>query len=446
MFSPLKSLRTVAALVATGLVVSGVFLLGLGRSDRFMPHGHCYLWDPKLIWLHVVSDVLIGAAFLAIAFTLAGLVYHSRRQLPFHWMILAFGVFIVACGSTHLVEAWTVWYPHYWFAGSVKVITAIASVATAVLLPSLVSRVGALLQAARHAHSQRVELENEVTQRRAADEELRKFHAGLEQRVRERTSALSQANSALELYETLFKNAAWGIAIIDSVRNLIQLANPAFARMHGYAPEEMIGLAMLQTIAPGRREEYREIPARIVASGHYIYEIEHVRKDGTEFICLADVTVLRDPQGLPLYRFGYYQDITEQRRLEASGRQTEIALRNTFENAAVGISHVAIDGTWLRVNQRLCDIVGYPREELVRKSFQDITYPDDLAPDLANVRRLLAGEIQNYSMVKRYLRKDGSVVWVNLTVSLVRDPDGCADYFIAVVQQIEPPSPSPTAK
>jgi PAS domain S-box-containing protein len=110
--------------------------------------------------------------------------------------------------------------------------------------------------------------------------------------------------------------------------------------------------------------------------------------------------------------------------------------RATFENAAVGIARVAPDGSWLEVNQRLCDIVGYTREELMTRKFGDITHPDDLESDWNQARRLLAGDIENYSMEKRYYRKDGSIVWVNLTVSLARKANGSPDYFVSVIEDI----------
>ena len=89
-----------------------------------MPHGHCYLWQPGLVWLHVVSDVSHRLSYVAISLTLAYLVYRVR-DLPFQWMYLAFGVFIVSCGFTHFMDVWTVWQPLYWLAGFIKVITAV---------------------------------------------------------------------------------------------------------------------------------------------------------------------------------------------------------------------------------------------------------------------------------------------------------------------------------
>lgn len=100
------------------------------------------------------------------------------------------------------------------------------------------------------------------------------------------------------------------------------------------------------------------------------------------------------------------------------------------------MSHVSLTGDWLLVNQKLCDIVGYNKEELLKLSFQQITHPDDLSSDMAFVEKMLRGEIQTYSLEKRYIRKDKSHVWINLTVSLVKDSSGLPLYFISVIEDI----------
>jgi PAS domain S-box-containing protein len=147
-------------------------------------------------------------------------------------------------------------------------------------------------------------------------------------------------------------------------------------------------------------------------------------------------SVERAPSGAVVRLEGTVADINERRRAEQALVDSERRFRATFEQAAVGIAHVAPDGRWVLVNTRLCAIVGYEREELLARRFQDITHPDDLPRDLEHVRRLLAGEITSYSLEKRYLRKDGSVVWINLTVALVRRDDGSPDYFVSVVEDI----------
>ncbi len=116
--------------------------------------------------------------------------------------------------------------------------------------------------------------------------------------------------------------------------------------------------------------------------------------------------------------------------------EREARFRATFEQAAVGIAHVAPDGTFLRINQKFCDIVGYSRDEMLARTFQEITHPEDLNSDLASIQLLLDGETNSYSLEKRYLRKDSGIVWVNLTVALVRNEDGMPGWFVSVIEDI----------
>ncbi|MGH9769471.1 MAG: PAS domain S-box protein [Blastocatellia bacterium] len=147
----------------------------------------------------------------------------------------------------------------------------------------------------------------------------------------------------------------------------------------------------------------------------------------------ADETACSEPGQRP---YEEIQNPRESQKNTEALRNSKARFKGIFENAAVGIARVAPDGRWLEVNQRLCDIVGYAREELMAKTFSDITHPDDLDADWNHARRLLAGEIENYSMEKRYNRKDGSVVWGNLTVSLVRKADGSPDYFVSIIEDM----------
>jgi diguanylate cyclase (GGDEF)-like protein/PAS domain S-box-containing protein len=129
-------------------------------------------------------------------------------------------------------------------------------------------------------------------------------------------------------------------------------------------------------------------------------------------------------------------DMTAQRRAERDLIESEKRFRLTFERAAIAIAHVAPDGTWLRVNRKFCTITGYSARELSRLTFGDITHPGDLDADWAQASALLQGKIATYSMEKRYVRKDGDCVWVNLTVSLACSEDGKPEYFISVAEDI----------
>ncbi len=111
-------------------------------------------------------------------------------------------------------------------------------------------------------------------------------------------------------------------------------------------------------------------------------------------------------------------------------------LEDTFEHSATGMAHSRIDGSWIRINQTYCDLIGYTRDEVMAMTFKDFTHPDDIDLDLGNLSRLLAGDIDHYSFEKRYIHKQGHVIWVHLTLSLIRQADGTPDYLIAVVQDL----------
>ncbi|MGK7935066.1 MAG: chemotaxis protein CheB [Xenococcaceae cyanobacterium] len=123
-------------------------------------------------------------------------------------------------------------------------------------------------------------------------------------------------------------------------------------------------------------------------------------------------------------------------RAEEALKRSELHFRNTFEQAAVGIAHVSPEGNFTEVNQRLCHILGYENDALLSKTFPEITHPEDLERDLEYVQQMLAGEIKQYSTEKRYFKADGSILWANLTFSLVRDNLDQPDYFISVIEDI----------
>ncbi|MBW4649214.1 MAG: PAS domain S-box protein [Kastovskya adunca ATA6-11-RM4] len=146
--------------------------------------------------------------------------------------------------------------------------------------------------------------------------------------------------------------------------------------------------------------------------------------------------VVCDQVGHVIRQTGIVVDVTKRKQTEAALRESEQRFRVLFDQAAVGIAQVAMDGRLLLVNQRLCDIVGYTVAELSELTYSKITHPDDLAVNVGYYRQILTGEIQTYSLEKRYIRKDGAHVWVNLTVSLVRDAAGTPKYFIQIAEDI----------
>ena len=156
------------------------FWKNLLASD-FMPHGFCFLWSPEIVWLHAISDAVIAISYYLIPIALVYFV-RKRADLPFHWMFLMFGVFIFGCGTTHVMELWTLWHGTYRLAGVIKAVTAVASVATAILLVRMMPHALALPSPA---------------QLREANDKLARAHDQLEARVRERTAQLADAYAEL---------------------------------------------------------------------------------------------------------------------------------------------------------------------------------------------------------------------------------------------------------
>jgi PAS domain S-box-containing protein len=230
-----------------------------------------------------------------------------------------------------------------------------------------------------------------------------------------------------------------GIVITDPKLpdNPIVYVNPAFEKISGYATDEVRGRNCRFLQADDRDQSaLDELRVALREKRECRVVLRNYRKDGTPFWNELYVSPVHDEDGRLTNFVGVQNDISERRRIEEVLRESEERFRATFEHAAIGAAQVGIDGRWLRVNRRLSEIVGYEREELLQRTFQDITHPDDLEGDLAHMRLLLEGELQTYTMEKRYLRKGGPEVWVNLTVSLVRDASGEPAYFIAVVEDI----------
>src|SRR6202790_5898029 len=150
-----------------------------------MAHGYCYLWRPELVWLHAVSDSTITLAYYLIPFALVYFV-RKRRDLPFHWVFLMFGIFIFGCGTTHLMEVWTLWHGTYRLAGVIKAITAVASVATAAMLVPLIPHALAL-SSPEQLRAANLQLEKEIGERLQVEEALEKARADLETKVQQRT-------------------------------------------------------------------------------------------------------------------------------------------------------------------------------------------------------------------------------------------------------------------
>ncbi|MUG93653.1 PAS domain S-box protein [Scytonema sp. UIC 10036] len=433
-------------------------------SSSFIPHGHCYLWKPALVWLHILSDSLTAVAYYSIPVTLFYFV-RKRQDLPFNWIFLLFASFITACGTTHWLEVWTLWHPVYWVSGTVKGGTALVSLCTAIMLVLLVPKALSLPSPAQLEAVNR-DLRREIGERRRAEADLLESQhqlnlafERLQQELFKREKAERQLQETLMLQKAILNSANYSM-ISTTVDGTITSFNAGAEKMLGYTAAEAIGKMTpaifhdcFEVIARAR-ELSQELGVPIEAGFEVLvakakrFEVSececcYIRKDGSRFPVLLSVTALSDSEGTLTGFLAIGSDITARKHIENECKQIEVALRNSeeqfrhaFEDASIGMAIVSLDGRWVKVNPALCRIVGYLKEELLALTFQDITHPDDLEVDLNYVHQLLAGEIFTYQMEKRYFHKQGHTIWILLNGSLVRDKQGNPLHFISQIQDI----------
>lgn len=238
----------------------------------------------------------------------------------------------------------------------------------------------------------------------------------------------------------------WLAAIVASSKDaiigttldgLITSWNPAAERLYGYSAAEAIGEPVTTLAPPDRVGEPDHFYARI-QSGETVENFETIRfaKDGHRVAVALTISPVRGRDGTVIGAATIVRDITARKRAAATLHEIDQRFRSAFDAAAIGMALVGLDGRFLQVNRSLCQIVGYGESELEGLTFQVITHPDDLEADLSLVQQLIDGLIPNYSMEKRYFHKDGSVVWIMLSVSLVRSDDGEPLYFVSQIQDV----------
>jgi PAS domain S-box-containing protein len=399
-------------------------LAGPFSTDGFMPHGMCYLWRPAILAVHVGSDSLIALAYFTIPFTL---VYFSRKraELRFTWIFLSFAIFIVACGTSHVMEIWTIWFPMYWLSGGIKVITALASVMTGILLIRFVP--AALRFPSPSAlQSANEELAREVVDRKRAEKQILEINASLEARVVERTQQLAAANRTLTQINARFAIAAEAAGLgfwdFDLASDTFEWDASMFAlygrpRLDGAQPYAL----WAESLHPDDRESSEQTMSKSrCAAGNVESEFRVVHPSGDIRHLKSAFGVARDSEGLAAKILGVTFDVTDR-------KQATEQFRLALEAAPTGMLMMNKEGTIVTVNAQIEALFGYPRDELLGQRIEMLV-PERFRAHHPDLRKGFFGDPKTRVMGagrELYgLRKDGTEVPIEIGLNPLLTSEG----------------------
>lgn len=254
----------------------------------------------------------------------------------------------------------------------------------------------------------------------------------------ERTKALAALRESEERFRSSFEHAAIGVALVALNGRWLQV-NRSVCDIVGYSEAEMLVTDFQAVTHPDDLQADLDYVRQLIAGEIRDYHMtkRYLHKQGHIVWILLSVSLVRDESGEPLYFISQIQDITERKRIEDALRISEEAYRTSFEMTGVGMAHTnLLTGRFLRVNRKLCDITGYSADQLRCMTFYQITHPDDVQENREAVARMVAGTANEYIAEKRYIRKDGTMVWVSANATVIRDLNGVPLYAVAMTKDI----------
>lgn len=393
------------------------FLSPLLDYRNFIPHGHCYLWQSGLVGLHVGADLLIALAYYSIPLMLIYFV-RKRQDIPFHGIFLLFGAFIVACGTNHLMEIVTLWYPVYWLSGALKAATAFISVYTGLMLFPLIPQALALPSPAQ----------------------LEQANAQLAQEVRDRKQAEIALQQALRRLDFHVDNSPLAVVEWNS-ETRVQRWSKRAEEVFGWKADEVLERhpSEWMFIPPDESDRVAEVINHMTDRTMVSSTVKNRNYTKTEDIITCEWynSCLVDDDGNLISILSLIQDITEAEGFKSNLQESEERFRSIFEYAPIGISLFDLETQrFIKVNPKFCQLLGYSEEALKTMGLEDICHPEDHPKDLAALKQAIAQGQCNYQLEKRYLRRDQMPIWVNLNVALIHDGQGKFRYRLGMLNDI----------
>ena len=396
------------------------FFQRLFSDGEFMPHGHCYFWKPGLLWLHIVSDALIALAYYSIPLTLLFFIYR-RRDMPFPLLILMFGAFIIACGTTHIMEIWSIWHGTYWISGGVKAITALLSVGTAIVLVKLIPQTLQLRSPAAFAEVN-ASLEARVSERTG---ELTRANAALQNEIAERKraeKALRESEQRLSLITNLVPH---GIFAKDAAGRYI-FANLALAERYGFPLEEICGKTDFDIVSDtAQAEAYRADDLAVIESGKakFIPEEANTNRAGdTRFFQTTKIPFTVPETGEPAV-LGVWVDITERKEAEQELRESEARKSSILEAALDCIITMDERGRIVEFNPAAEKVFGFHKSDVIGAELAETIIPaeyrDAHRRGMAHYLRTSEGPVLGKRVELTGQRADGSIFPLELAVTAI---------------------------
>ena len=437
-------------------------------ADGFLPHGFCYQWNPPLLLTHVASDVLIGASYVVISVALAVLVHRARRDIPFSRLFIAFGLFIVACGMTHFLEVWTLWRPDYWLSGAVKVVTAVASVTTAAVLPAMVPRVHGTVRDARSSRAREVAAAADAARAAALEGQNAVLAAQAGELARERGVAqalatqlaranddLARANAALEAanaalqrtaaearrhadeLEATYRSAPVGLCVLDADLRFVRV-NDRLALMNGPDAAAHVGRTVRELL-PALADAAEPVLRRVLDTGEPVLAVEITGETpaapGVRRTWVESWYPLRDAAGAVVGINVVAEDVTERRHAEAALQASEARYRALVEAAPLMAWSGDTDGRVNLANRRWAEYSGRPAADAVGRHWSDAVHPDD-QDQVRTLREHAVTTGEAIELEVRFRRHDGAYRWHLARVVPVVVPPAAGDEAAAPAEAV----------